>query len=169
MFAIETERLRLREWQEGDWEALRRMHNDPEVMRYLGGELLTDEQIQDIERRMIVCYAEHGYCYWLVEVKDTGESVGLCGVQYKADEDYYDFGWRLAREHWNHGYISEAARAVKQHMFETIRIPKLTSTARRENIPSINVMKKMGMQFVEEYDSPYGICVRYELDNPHLD
>lgn len=167
MFTIETERLRLREWCEGDWQLMRPMSNDSEVMQYLGGELLTDKQIQDIERRMIECFAAHGFCYWIVELKDSGEFLGICGVQMKDEWDYFDFGWRLAREHWGLGYSTEAAAVVKSHMFDTIKVPKLTSTARKENAASVNVMKKMGMQHIEDYDAPYGLCVRYELENPN--
>ena len=34
---LETARLLLREWQEGDFDAYARLCADPEVMRYLGG------------------------------------------------------------------------------------------------------------------------------------
>ena len=170
MIILETERINIRTWEKGDWELMKPMSNDPEVMRYLGGELLTDEQIQNIETGQSKNFEELGFCYWILELRDSGEFIGLCGVQpYKDDErEFFDYGWRLAREHWNKGYITEAARAVRDYAFSELSLPKLTSTARQENTPSINVMQKMGMQFITTYDSPYGICVRYELDNPNL-
>ena len=166
MFTLETERLRLREWREGDWEALRPMHNDPEVMKFLGGELLNDEKIQSIERWMLEEFEKSGFCYWIVELKETEETIGLCGVTHKTDDDYYDYGWRIAREHWSRGYVTEAAGAVKKYAFDTLNLPKLTSTALTENVGSINVMKKMGMQYIEDFDTQWGLSVRYELENP---
>lgn len=169
MTVLETERLQLRTWQEGDWLLLKPMSNDPDVMRYLGGKLLTDEEIQHIATRQAQNFDELGYCYWPLELKSTGEFIGLCGVQpYKDDEfDFYDYGWRLAKEQWNKGYMTEAAHAVRDYAFGEINLPKLTSTAREKNESSINVMKKMGMHFVTNYDSKYGMCVKYELDNPN--
>lgn len=167
MIVLETERLNIRTWQKDDWLLLKPMSNDVDVMRYLGGELLSDEQIQDIERRMIAEFEESGFCYWIIELKQSQEFIGICGVTYKKDDDYYDYGWRLAQEHWNYGYMTEAARAVRDYAFQDLGLPRLTSTAQEENLPSINVMKKMGMQFITNYDSEYGMCVRYELENPN--
>jgi RimJ/RimL family protein N-acetyltransferase len=169
MVIIETERLNIRKWKEGDWLLLKPMSNDVDVMRYLGGKLLSDEEIQTIARRQAENFETLGYCYWPLELKATGEFIGLCGVQPYKDEklEFYDYGWRLAKEHWNHGYMTEVARAVRDYAFTELGLPRLTSTAREENLPSINVMKKMGMQFITNYDSVYGMCVRYELENPN--
>jgi RimJ/RimL family protein N-acetyltransferase len=164
MIVMETERLNIRAWQEGDWLLLKPMSNDPDVMRHLGGKLLSDEEIQDIAKKQAGFIDTIGYCYWPLELKATGEFIGLCGVQ--PHDDYLDYGWRLAKEHWNHGYMTEAARAVRDYSFGELSLPKLTSTAREMNVASINVMKKMDMEFVNRYDSEYGMCVKYELENP---
>ena len=80
MTILETERLVIRAWQEGDWLLLKPMSNDPDVMRYLGGELLTDEQVQGLAARQKENFETLGYCYWPLELKESCEFIGLCGV-----------------------------------------------------------------------------------------
>ncbi len=168
MTILQTERLTIRRWQPDDWRLLIPMHNDPDVMRYLGGELLTDDQIQEFATRQQQEFQVHTYCYWPIELNSTCEVIGLCGIQHK-DDDYYDFGWRLAKQHWNLGYTTEAALAIRDYAFETLNLPILTSTANAKNVPSINVMKKVGMTYIRNFMTVYGDCVRYELSNPNQD
>lgn len=165
MTVLETERLLIRRWRADDWKLLRPMSNDVDVMKYLGGSLLTDDQIREIERRQTESFDTLGYCYWPLELKSTGAFIGLCGVQPQLP-DPYDYGWRLAREHWNHGYITEAATAVRDYAFGSLKLPELTSTALVVNTASINVMQKVGMTFVETTMTEWGEVSRYALKNP---
>lgn len=142
------------------------MSNDVDVMRYLGGELLTDEQIQELANRQIRNFEELGDCYWLLELKETGEFIGLCGIQPK-EPNAYDYGWRLAKEFWNHGYMTEAALAARDYAFGELGLSHLTSTALAPNTPSTNVMKKVGMRYVDSENTFRGEVVRHQLDNPN--
>ena len=166
MIVLETERLQIRTWQDVDWQLLKPMSNDIDVMQYLGGKLLTDDQVQEFANRQIENFESLGYCYWILELKESREFIGLCGIQPKAP-DAYDYGWRLAKEHWNNGYITEAALAVRDYAFGELDLPHLTSTALAPNVASINVMKKVGMAYVASTQTERGEVVRYQLDNPN--
>lgn len=166
MIILQTERLTIRTWQSDDWRLLRPMHNDPDVMRTLGGELLNDSQLQELATRQQENFGTHNYCYWPVELAVTGECIGLCGIQPK-DNDPYDFGWRIAKLHWNQGYATEAAVSIRDYALNSLKIPLLTATALTHNAPSIKVMKKVGMIYVNEFPTPYGPHARYQLDHPN--
>jgi ribosomal-protein-alanine N-acetyltransferase len=66
----------------------------------------------------------------------------------------YDF----RSDHWNQGYATEAATAVRDYAFQTLRLPQLISLIRVGNEASKRVAEKVGMRCVEEivrYDHRY--------------
>jgi RimJ/RimL family protein N-acetyltransferase len=64
-----------------------------------------------------------------------------------------------AREHWGLGYASEAAIAVPDWAFGTLRLPRLISVILPENHRSIRVAEKIGECFNRDNEID-GIPVR---------
>ena len=62
-----------------------------------------------------------------------------------------EIGYHLKRKYHHLGYASEAAILVKEYIFKNYDFEDLYSYTEKENIPSINVMKKNGMSLVKEY------------------
>src|SRR5688572_12530851 len=67
-FALETSRLRLRQWREGDREPFFRMASDPEVMRYFPS-LLTRPESDALIGRLEALIARRGWGFWALETK----------------------------------------------------------------------------------------------------
>ena len=61
-----------------------------------------------------------------------------------------EIGYRLARSAWGHGYATEAASAVRTFAFTTLGIRRLIAIIDPSNAPSIQVAKKIGMQYETE-------------------
>src|SRR5690349_23783888 len=113
-FAIETERLRLRDWREEDIAPFIRHTNTEPVMRWLGG-VMPDEKLEAVIRgRLMRWQEERGFTFWVVERKADGEVLGFCGLKL-ADQDggpiegLHEVGWRLREDVWGQGYAKEAA------------------------------------------------------------
>lgn len=113
-FAIETDRLILRTWREGDAEALHAICNDPDVMTYLGP-LQSREMIDAAIRRQTGWQTTKGYCFWAVEHRETGAMIGFCGLKPGPEEtplhNRTEIGWRFRRDMWGQGVAREAAQA----------------------------------------------------------
>jgi RimJ/RimL family protein N-acetyltransferase len=72
--------------------------------------------------------------------------------------DDLELGWRFKRASWGYGFATEAANAVADAVVQHAAVlhassgqPKiryLSALALTDNLPSIAVMKKLGMQFV---------------------
>lgn len=145
---LATERLRLRAFRDSDLDALAAMCADPEVMRYLGDGHTLDRE--DAWRQMAMLmghWALRGFGNWAVEDRHTGAYVGRVGLHYPEGWPEREVGWVIARPHWGKGYATEAAHAVFDHVFGTLRWPRLISLIYRDNARSIRVAQRLGERF----------------------
>lgn len=145
---IETPRLVIRPWREGDRAPFAAMGADPAVMQHLGP--LLDRTASDaaVDRQMAL-QAELGHCFWALERRDTGEFIGFCGlipVRFACPvEGEIEIGWRLARSCWGQGLAREAAKACLDWGFAAgmARIASFTVPA---NVRSWGLMERLGLQ-----------------------
>jgi RimJ/RimL family protein N-acetyltransferase len=153
--AIETDRLVLRNWREGDRQTFFEMNADPKVMRFF--EKTRSRAESDA---LLVRLAEEidrdGYGFWAVELRETGEVTGFTGlrdIHFVAPfTPAVEIGWRLLTPHWGNGYATEAARACLAYGFEQVGLAEIVSFAVPENLPSRRVMERIGMRREPEYD-----------------
>jgi RimJ/RimL family protein N-acetyltransferase len=61
-----------------------------------------------------------------------------------------EIGYRLHSDYWNRSLITEAARAVRNHGFAYLKLPRVISLIHPENIPSRRVAEKNGMKVEKE-------------------
>ena len=159
---LKTDRLILDPWSTSDWQAFKPIATDPEVMRYItGGVPWTDEQIQNFVNRQIILLSERGFCRWKLIELSTGNLIGFCGPGMWRDEPDPEIGWWLARTHWGRGLATEAARAALDDALDRARLKRIISIARPGNTASIRVMKKIGLQFDQEFEADGIKLVRY--------
>lgn len=164
---IVTERLILDTWQSSDWPAFRPIATDTDVMRYItGGVPWTDDQIRNFVDRQVKLYIERGFCRWKLVDRSSGDLIGFCGAGMWRDHPDPEIGWWLARAHWGRGLATEAARAALKDAFERVRLDRVVSIARPENIASIAVMKKLGLQVDAEFETDGIRLVRYAVEAP---
>ena len=127
-------------------------------------------------RRIRKDYDENGFCYFAVDLLETGEFIGFIGLMSQNYDAPFtpcvDIGWRLAERFWNNGYATEGANACLDFAFNTLKINKILSIAAEINVNSTNVMRKIGMTKVGNFEHPRLLnnerlknCVWYEIDN----
>jgi len=63
-----------------------------------------------------------------------------------------DIGYRLIMRYRGLGYTTEAARACMDYGFHTLNLEQIIGTAMKNNTPSINVFKKLGMTYTKDED-----------------
>lgn len=155
---LESNRLVLRPFDPGDWVALDTMLSDAEAMEHMHFRSWDEGQ----RREWFDACVELGKqpnpdgIGWAIETKDTGEVIGWFGIGTSSDPkaDYdISFGYALVRHRWNHGFMTEALRAVFFYEFETLGVPRLGANCRTANVASARAMEKAGMRCVK---SDYG-------------
>jgi [ribosomal protein S5]-alanine N-acetyltransferase len=150
---LETERLSLRELVPEDAEALARVFCDAETMRYYPApftRINVDEWIERNRRR----YSTDGVSLWGMVLKSTGELIGDCGIirQQVENEFLYEVGYHLRRDHWGQGLATEAAVACRDWAFANLKVERVISLIRPENLPSRRVAERNGMTIWKEVD-----------------
>jgi RimJ/RimL family protein N-acetyltransferase len=156
-FLLQTDRLLLQPHQPGDWQAFHRLAEDSRVMRYItGGIPFPPERSRAFVARQQAHLVAHGYCRWKITLPETGEYLGFCGAEHKVldGETVPEIGWWIAPEYWGKGYASEAAHAAFGHLWNQVRVGRITSCAFPDNAPSIRIMQKIGLSFEKEFLEP---------------
>ena len=156
---LRTSRLLLRRWRDDDREPFAALNADPLVMEHFPAPLRRDESnalVDRIERGL----DERGWGLWAVEVPGTAAFVGFVGLNPAMFDAPFtpavEVGWRLARDHWGHGYATEGARAALGFGFETLALDEIVSFTTHGNARSRRVMERLGMRHdpADDFDNP---------------
>ncbi len=160
-FKIETPRLIIRNWKSSDLPVFIAMNQDPEVMEFHSGSVLTPEDSRKDMASRQKEFKETGLCLWACELKTTGEFIGSVGLTGHGFGVWFgcpaiEIGWRLARAHWNKGYATEAAKGVLDWTFENLGLQEVIATTAVNNQRSRRVMDKLGMTHDprDDFDHP---------------
>lgn len=143
---IETERMYLRELNQGDYDALCKILQDEETMYAYEG-AFTDQEVQEWLDRQIARYKKWDFGLWAAVLKETGEVIGQCGLTMQPwkDGEVLEIGYLFQRAFWHKGYATEAARACKEYAFETLHAGEVCSIIRDINTASKRVAERNGM------------------------
>jgi [ribosomal protein S5]-alanine N-acetyltransferase len=173
---FETERLAVNPWTLADALAALRMYGDPEVMRYLGrnGAGAVIGSLEEMEGRLEKAIAKYGandrgHIYAAVSLKSTDEIIGTVLLKSlelssgEVAEDEIEIGWHLARDFWGRGYGTEVGRGVMQYGQDQLGLTELHAIAYPENLASIRIMQKIGMEYQGMTDRYYGVTTEHYL------
>lgn len=149
MTTLETERLVLRPWEEGDAEELYRYAKDPAVGPIAGWPPHASiENSREIIRDVLA--APETYA---VVLKETGKPIGCVGLFRDEDgnmvlaDDEAELGYWLGVPYWGRGIIPEASKELIRHGFEDMGLSCIWCGNFEGNANSQRVQEKLGFVF----------------------
>jgi RimJ/RimL family protein N-acetyltransferase len=80
-----------------------------------------------------------------VVLKESGALIGAIGMGVNREHQHAEIGYWIGVPFWNHGYCTEAARAVLQYGFEALALERIFGHHFTRNPASGRVMQKLGM------------------------
>jgi RimJ/RimL family protein N-acetyltransferase len=163
---LETERLLLRPLSLDDLDVLAGYVADPETMRYIGaGGARTREQALDTLEWMIETFRSQGFGHLGVVRREDGVLVGRCGLNVWDPTSWtitrmteaegpveIEIAYLFGREHWGHGYATEAVTALRDWALANLELERLIALIYPENVRSVRVAEKLGMQKTGEIE-----------------
>ena len=165
----ETNRLILREILPEDEAGFFELDSDPEVHKYIGSKPInTIEQAREVIRFIRQQYIDNGIGRWAIIEKNTNNFIGWTGLKLIRTQtnnhiNYYDLGYRLIKRHWGNGFATEAAFASLDYGFNKLALQEIYADANIENEGSINILKKVGLRFVETFEKEGVINNWYQI------
>lgn len=166
---LETKRLIVRNWLDGDRDLFREINRDPKVMEFFPFRRSAAEADAMMERIRAVI-EETGLGLYAVELKESAEPIGFCGLAKAGiapilPAETVEIGWRLATRFWGNGYVTEAATALIDFGFAEKSLPEIVSFAVEANRRSVAVMERLGMRRDADGDFDHP---RVPDTHPHL-
>jgi RimJ/RimL family protein N-acetyltransferase len=146
---LETERLLLRRITTDDAEFILDLLNQPSFLRYIGDKEVRNvaDAIQYIQTGPIASYERFGFGLYLVELKENGESIGMCGLLKRDSLPDVDVGFAFLPSYWSRGYAFESAGAVMNYGREVLGLRRIVAITSPDNDASIRLLEKIGLRF----------------------
>ena len=175
---ILTPRLILRDIVETDAEPLFELDTDPVVMRYIGprpADTVTAyrDRFRDVYQpwqshpwhglRIVLDRSSSDFLGW-VFIRPATASKNACGLQWSNPSEV-EIGYRYHRHAWGRGLATEAARPLLLDALADAETTGVVATAHIDNIGSLRVLEKLGLQRFETVTLPdiEGVIVKLIL------
>lgn len=133
----------------GDAEFILELVNEPAFIRNIG-----DKGVRNVEDARLyiqngpqASYEKFGFGLYLVEWRETGEAIGICGLLKRDALDDVDVGFAFLERFRLRGFAFESALAVMEYGRNTLRLERIVAITSPDNEGSIRVLEKIGLRF----------------------
>lgn len=141
-----------------DAEFMRLLLNDADWLRYIGdrGVRTVEQAEQHILHGPVAMYVSHGFGFGVVELRETSQPIGICGLAKRDYLDSPDIGFALLPGYRRYGYAYEAAAATLHYATAELALPRVVATTRLDNIRSQTLLEKLGLRYERTVSHPDG-------------
>lgn len=146
---LETERLYLRHWKDGDAEDLFRYASSPEVGPVAGWPPHRSVE----ESREIIKNNFSGAEAYAICLKADNRAIGAIELKLNGHTDFTDrddeceLGYWLGKPFWGQGLTPEAVKEILRHAFEDLRMQTVWCAYYDGNKKSKRVQEKVGFVY----------------------
>jgi RimJ/RimL family protein N-acetyltransferase len=150
VWPMQTERLLLRPFEEGDLRALHEMQSDEAVVRYLYHDTRSLDEVRAVLARKsagVTVAGEGDGLSAAVVLRDTGELVADVSLWWVSEgHQQAEVGFVVHPAHQRRGYATEAARPMLDFAFATMGVHRVVGRTEARNTGSARVLEKLGMR-----------------------
>ncbi len=151
MIGLETQRLKFRQWSEGDFSSFSYFFSNMSTAKYVGG-IKSAEESWRLMATYIGHYELHGYSYLAIEEKNEGNLIGTVGLWNSSPWPEPELGYWLLPAYQGKGYGVEAGTAVKDFALDQLNLDSLVSYIDSDNKPSVKLAQALGGTFDGQID-----------------
>jgi RimJ/RimL family protein N-acetyltransferase len=146
---FETERLRLRKFNEEDAEFIFELLNMPGWLKFIGDRNIrtVNDAKEYIVHKFVQSYNTLGFGPYLVELKNTTNAIGMCSLVKRDALEHADIGFAFLERYTRQGFAYEATRATMNFARKQFNMHAICAITETQNTASINLIKKLGLVF----------------------
>lgn len=150
MKTLETDRLRLRDWQLTDVVDMYEYAKDERVGPNAGSPVHPSEEVS---QEIIESFIEDQTVF-AIELKSEKKVIGSIGIDHRKPFKEWihlnqrEMGYVLNPTYWGHGLMPEAAKRVIEHAFEELDLDVLWCGHYSDNHHSKRVIDKCGFDLI---------------------
>ncbi|MEG0291650.1 MAG: GNAT family protein [Anaerovoracaceae bacterium] len=153
---FETERLVLSRWKLEDAQSLFDYAKDENVGPHAGWR--PHKSVNESKEIIKTIFLPN--MVWKIVLKETGEVIGSIGLEPDRRREGIkskEMGYSLAYNHWGKGYMTEAAKCIKDYAFDVLSLELLAIQTGPDNIRSQRVIDKLGFIYEGRLRKAYKI------------
>jgi len=139
----------IRELNLSDAEFILELVNTPGWIRFIG-----DRQIRDsyaaghyIVNGPLKSYAQHSFGLYAMQMKDSSELAGLCGILKRDSLEHPDLGFALLPAFEGRGLVHEAATAILSHAQQHQNVKQVLAITLEDNVRSVSLLERLGFTY----------------------
>jgi len=159
--SLETKRLRLRQINLDDAEAMFAFTCKPEVETWDPIDKTIDDTkifIESLQKK----YEAREPSLWGIVDKQTNKLIGYAGFTYfQPSHSIVELEYALDVPYWNQGIMPEALAAILSYSFNTLKINRILAFVALNNQRSENLLLKIGMRFEGHHREAGYSCGRF--------
>lgn len=151
MHVLTTERLTLRLLEMEDAAFIQQLYNTQDFLQFVGDKQIRSladarEYIQD---NILAMHRQHGVCLLLVELTESKEKLGVCGLIKREELKQHDIGYGFKPSAYGQGYGYEAGQAVLNYARQNEAIGELVALTSSDNTASRALLTKLGFSYIK--------------------
>ena len=146
---LETGRLILRRMTPADAPFMLETLNEPSFIRNVAdrGVRTLEAAVDYIRTKIMPSYQQFGFGFYIVELKECGTPIGVCGLVKRETMDHVDIGYALLDRFSGNGYAYEAAAALMEHGRTVHGLNRIVGVTAPDNQRSIKLLERLGLRF----------------------
>lgn len=154
---LRTDRLTMRPPQAVDAALYQAFFADADGSGNYGGPLRPD-QAWRVLAQDIGHWHLKGFGKWTLVLRDTGETIGGCGLVHPDGWPSHELTWWLLKPARGHGYATEASRAAIGCAHRTLGWTVVETHMRDANLPARAIAQRLGGQIDRRETFPDGVA-----------
>lgn len=136
----------IRRFESADADFILNLVNTPGWLNNIGDKNIQThgQALAYLENGPLKSYSINGFGLYLVMLKDTCTSIGMCGFIKREELPFPDLGFAFLPEHVGHGFAEESARKLLENATDDLNSKTLLAITKPENKRSSTLLSKLG-------------------------
>ena len=149
MIVCQTQRLKIRHFNNDDAEFIIKLLNEPSFIENIADKGVRNKQdaIRYLQDGPIASYQKFGFGMSMVELNESGNAIGMCGLLKREELEDVDIGYAFLPEYTGKGFAKEAALSVLQNARDQHRLSRVVAITAIDNQASIRLLEKIGFNY----------------------